>query len=65
MHSKSPYKRAMTQINGRKRRSSSYPKKVNMKEVTKKGLMFVDATINSQPRKSTLVDSDATHKFHL
>ena len=37
--------------------------KVDQKEIIEKGLMFIDATINSRPRKSTLIDSSATHNF--
>ena len=37
--------------------------KVDPKEIIEKGLMFVDATINSRPSKSTLIDSGATHNF--
>ena len=37
--------------------------KVDPKEIIEKGLMFVDATTNSRPSKSTLIDSGATHNF--
>ena len=42
---------------------SALQQKVDPKEIIEKGLMFVDATINSRPSKSTLVDSGATHNF--
>ena len=42
---------------------SALQRKVNPKEIIVKGLMFVDATINSRPSKSTLIDSGASHNF--
>ena len=42
---------------------STLQQKVDPKEIIEKGLMFVDATINSRPSKSTLIDSGATHNF--
>ena len=42
---------------------SALQRKVDPKEIIEKGLMFVDATINSRPSKSTLIDSGATHNF--
>ncbi|XP_023550586.1 uncharacterized protein LOC111808682 [Cucurbita pepo subsp. pepo] len=42
---------------------SALQRKVELKEIIEKGLMFVDATINSRPSKSTLIDSGATHNF--
>ena len=42
---------------------SALQRKANPKEIIKKWLMFVDAIINSQPSKSTLIDSGATHNF--
>ncbi|XP_022975706.1 uncharacterized protein LOC111475733, partial [Cucurbita maxima] len=42
---------------------SALQRKVEPKEIVEKGLMFVDATINFQPNRSTLIDSGATHNF--
>ena len=42
---------------------SALQRKVDPKEIIEKGLMFVDATINSRPNKSTLIDSGVTHNF--
>ena len=42
---------------------SALQRKVDPKEIIEKGLMFVDATINSRPSKSTLIDSEVTHNF--
>ena len=42
---------------------STLQRKVDPKEIIEKGLMFIDATINSQPSKSTLIDLGATHNF--
>ena len=42
---------------------SALQRKVEPKEIIEKGLMFIDTTINSQPSKSTLIDSGATHNF--
>ncbi|XP_022985147.1 uncharacterized protein LOC111483236 [Cucurbita maxima] len=42
---------------------SALQRKVEPKEIVEKGLMFVDATINSRPSRSTLIDSGATHNF--
>ncbi|XP_022972955.1 uncharacterized protein LOC111471475 [Cucurbita maxima] len=42
---------------------SALQRKVEPKEIIEKGLMFVDATINSRLSKSTLIDSGATHNF--
>ena len=42
---------------------SALQRKVDPKEIIEKGLMFVDATINSRPSKSTLIDSGATQNF--
>ena len=42
---------------------STLQQKVDPKEIIEKRLMFVDATINSRPSKSTLIDSGATHNF--
>ena len=42
---------------------SALQRKVDPKEIIEKELMFIDATINSQPSKSTLIDLGATHNF--
>ncbi|XP_022992357.1 uncharacterized protein LOC111488689 [Cucurbita maxima] len=42
---------------------SALQQKVDTRELIEKGLMFVDATINSRPSKSTLIDSGETHNF--
>ena len=42
---------------------SAIQKKVDQKEVPENGLMFVDAAINLQPSKNTLVDLATTHNF--
>ncbi|KAA0062359.1 uncharacterized protein E5676_scaffold313G002590 [Cucumis melo var. makuwa] len=43
--------------------SSIQKKTSHQKDAFEKGLMFVDAIINSKPAKSTMVDSCATHNF--
>lgn len=37
----------------------------HQKDALEKGLMFVDAIINSTPAKGTIVDSGASHNFNL
>ena len=43
--------------------SAIQKKTFRQKDTVEKGLMFVDASINSKPAKGTLVDSGATHNF--
>lgn len=42
---------------------SAIQKKVDLKEVFEKGLIYVYAIINSRSSKGTLIDSGATHNF--
>ena len=42
---------------------SALQRKVEPKEIIEKGLMFVDATINSRSSNNTLIDSKETHNF--
>ena len=34
-----------------------------MKRAPRKGLMFVDATLNGKPTKSVMINTGATHNF--
>ena len=42
---------------------SALQQKVDPKKIIKKGLMFIDAMINSRLSKSTSIDTGETHNF--